>query len=152
MPDWAITGNPAWLAVSSAASSKNKNVVVTADEKTSTMELSCELHIATDDRQAMAFVHVKQSTTAESLSVDVTEIDLDGNINSSGSIHVTSNTNWTISGVPNWPTLSSVTGNSSAQVTVTANTANNTSSNRECRLFISTGAIANPVKVVQADF
>lgn len=148
--DWTITGNPSWLTVTPSAGSKNKNIVVTANENTQTAERTCELRIITDDGQAYEVISVKQSAKEGELAVDVTEINLDGKDNSVGSLRITSNTSWTISGVPDWLTLSSVNGNGTAQVTISANTGNNSASPRECVLSVMAGNIVKQVKVIQA--
>lgn len=86
------------------------------------------------------------------LSVDVTSIRLDGQSGSTGSLRITSNAPWMITGMSNWLSLSSTNGNSSTQITITATSSNNSSTDRECTLLLSSadGSQTQSVTIIQS--
>lgn len=86
------------------------------------------------------------------LSVDVTSIRLDGQAGSTGSLRITSNAAWMVTGVSDWLSLSSTNGNSSAQITITATSSNNSSAERECTLLVSSmdGSQTQSVTIIQS--
>lgn len=149
--DWTITGNPNWLSVSPASGSKDKNIVVTASENTSTSSRSCQLHITTDDGKISETISVQQAAQSEVLSITSTDINIGSEPGSSGTISITSNTGWNISGASDWLTLSSTSGDAgSTSITVTANSANKTDTPRECVLSVKAGQITKQITVRQA--
>lgn len=147
--DWTITGIPNWLTINPTSGSNNKNIVVMATENTSVSSRTCQLRITTDDGQATEVISVEQAAKSEDISVDVTEINLDGKANSSSLLRITCNTAWTISGTPSWLTLSSVNGNGTTQITITANSDNNSATPRECTLSVMAGQVTQQVKIKQ---
>ena len=127
----------------------NKNIVVTASENTTTTVRKCQLRIVTDDGEVTETVSIEQAAKSEDISVNVSEINLDGKANSNSSFLITSNAVWSISGVADWLTLSSTNGNGSSQIIVTAKSDNLSSSPRQCRLSIRAGQKSVSVNVIQ---
>ena len=132
--DWVIVGNTGWLTVNPAMGSGNQSIVVTASENTTVSPRTCQLSVTTASGEINRMITVEQSATSEELSVDVSRVNLDGAANSSAYLHITTNAAWSITGVPDWLTLSSVSGNGTAQITLTAISDNASSSQRIVRL------------------
>lgn len=82
---------------------------------------------------------------ARVLDVSPTSITLNGNT-SSGSFYITSNTIWTISVNADWLSLSTLSGKSNSQVTVTAK---GTPSNRTATITVQTEGITRQIAVMQ---
>jgi len=146
--EWVITGYPGWLAVSPSSASGTKTVVMSALENTSTTSRSCQVSVATASGNLSHVIAVKQDATAATLSVDISQITLDGRSGASGSFRISSNSEWTISGAASWLSLSSTGGNGNAQIIVTAKSANDSSLPRECILTIANAADANAVATI----
>lgn len=147
--DWVIVGNTGWLTVNPAMGSGNQSIVVTASENTTVSPRTCQLSVTTASGEINRMITVEQSATSEELSVDVSRVNLDGAANSSAYLHITTNAAWSITGVPDWLTLSSVSGNGTAQITLTAISDNASSSQRNCTLTINAGAQTEQVEVIQ---
>lgn len=148
---WTISGCPSWLSVNPTSGDNTRDVIVTANENTSTDSRTCQLIISTDDG-LQQIVTVEQAGILESMSVDITELRLDGRSGSNGLLRITSNVAWTITGIPDWLSFSSTSGNSSAAITVTALSGNNSSAMRECTITISSlsGGQTLEVSVIQS--
>lgn len=146
---WIITGNPGWVTVSPSSSRDTKVVVVSVAENVATTERKCTLTVSSEDGKLSESVNIVQEATVTTLDVDVSQITLDGKANSSGTLRITSNTNWSIKGASEWLTLSSTNGNGSSSITITANSDNSTASARECTLKLEGGSVSKEIKVSQ---
>lgn len=95
----------------------------------------------------------KEFTTKEQQETLVTSsssLKLDANSGAQGTFTISSNTSWTISGMPSWLSLSKNSGSGDATITVTTLSANtSTQNNREAELTISTKQKSVTVKVIQ---
>lgn len=86
----------------------------------------------------------------ETLTTSSSSVRLDANSGAQGTFSISSNTNWTISGIPSWLSLSKTSGSGDAAITVTTLSANtSTQNNRESELTISTKQKNVTVKVIQ---
>lgn len=95
----------------------------------------------------------KEFTTKElqeTLTISSSSVKLGANSGAQGSFTISSNTSWTISGMPSWLSLSKTSGSGDAVITLTTLSANeSTQNNREAELTISTKQKSVTVKVTQ---
>ncbi|MBN2745008.1 MAG: leucine-rich repeat protein [Marinilabiliaceae bacterium] len=119
--NWSIAGIPAWLQASQTTGSGNATVTFTAlSNNTTGAERTAELSLTGDGVSQPLTVTVTQELFVPILSATPTTLDLAGTVGSNGTVNITSNTAWTISGNPDWLHVSATTGSGNATVTFTA--------------------------------
>ena len=146
----STSGIPSWLTVEPTSISGNSitNITVTTVSKNS----------STTPRNAVLYfsgggitrsVIVTQQGSPE-LSVNPSSLILAYEAGSNDAFQINAeNTSWTITAIPDWLSVSSSSGNASQAITVTANTANPSTSPRSASLTISGGSITRAVTVTQ---
>lgn len=94
----------------------------------------------------------KSFSTLEAPYLDVSEnsIDIDDAKGATTSFNITSNSNWIISNVPEWLTLSENSGSGDATITITTNSVNTTSDVRTAYLMVSGANTTKYISVKQA--
>ena len=117
---WLITGASGWLSLSSSSGKGNASVVLTAQESKDIDERKCTLIVQSEGGEISEPVSVVQQGVSVSLSVDVKEINL-AEAGKEQTFNITCNTSWSISGVPEWLTVSSTNGVGNAAIKVSAN-------------------------------
>ena len=90
---------------------------------------------------------VPATTPTNNLSATPTTLTLDAASGSNGSIAITSNTAWTISGSADWLTPSTTSGSNNGSVIFTAKNANTQTTARIATFTISGTGVASPVTV-----
>ncbi len=83
------------------------------------------------------------------LHVNPSSISLVSMANSSATITITCNGNWSITSKPEWINVSSTSGNGDTAVTITALTDNNTASVRSGTIDVQSGSLSSTVEVSQ---
>ena len=117
---WTISGTPAWATLSKNSGNGNDTVTITAaSENTSTDERSATLTIS-GSQSGSATVTLKQNATEVVWSVSPDSISIEANDTSDHAITVSSNTNWTITGYPDWVQVSKSSGTGNDTVNVKA--------------------------------
>lgn len=146
---WLITGASGWLSLSSSSGKGNASVVLTAQESKDIDERKCTLIVQSEGGEISEPVSVVQQGVSVSLSVDVKEINL-AEAGKEQTFNITCNTSWSISGVPEWLTVSSTNGVGNAAIKVSANSFNNSPADRDVTLNISSsGGSSQSVKIIQ---
>lgn len=92
----------------------------------------------------------KDDPKPDILEVNPTAVTLDPSENSTGSINITCNGQWYISSKPDWINVSSTSGTENAVITITALTANESTSSRSADLEIKCGSKSTKVQVTQS--
>ena len=113
------------------------------------MNVKCTLIVQSEGGEISEPVSVVQQGVSVSLSVDVKEINL-AEAGKEQTFNITCNTSWSISGVPEWLTVSSTNGVGNAAIKVSANSFNNSPADRDVTLNISSsGGSSQSVKIIQ---
>jgi endoglucanase len=140
---WTVTGAPAWLTVAPLSGSNNGTLTLTAAANTGA-DRSGSFTVSGGGINVI--VTVTEGSAATTLSLSKTSVAFT-NTAGSDSITVTSNSAWTVSGVPAWLTVSPVSGSNNGTLTLTA--AANTGADRNGSFTVSAGSISVPVTVTQ---
>lgn len=159
---WNISGNQGWLSVDpsssgspSSSTSGSKTIVLTATENTSNEPRNCTLNIITTDGKATAKIVVSQKKTNPSIQVNglnntTLHFDSHSGVNYKQTVKVTSNVSWTMSGCPEWLSVSPMNGKGEINVDIYPKTDNNSSDKeRSAQLVLSSGDVKAIIKIVQ---
>lgn len=146
--DWVITGNAEWLTVSHVYGSGDKAVVLTPSVNEEYTARRCVLTIAMESGESSCQVEVVQAASSL-LGLSDVMFTLGGVKGSEGTLKITTNSDWTITDVPEWLTLSAVSGKGSANVTLTSNSSNYSFESRECVLELVAGTESTILLVTQ---
>lgn len=149
--NWIVTGNAGWLSVSPSASNGSRSIVVSATENNTTQPRTCTLVVTSEDGKATATVNVSQSGKAEELAVDVNTINLQATKGSTGNLNISCNAAWTISGIPEWLSISSTTGKGNANIVLTTQSDNASTTTRSAVITITSGSKTVSVTVMQGN-
>lgn len=145
---WFITGAAGWLSVSASSGKGNSSIVLTAQENNGIDERKSTLIVQSEGGEISQPISIVQQGVSVSLSVDVREINL-VEMGKEQSFNITCNTSWNISGKPEWLTISSTTGTGNATIKISANSVNNSPSNRNATLNISASGASQTIEVIQ---
>ncbi len=128
---WTISNTAAWLSITPNAGTNNGTLTATAlSDNTSGNNRSAWIY-ASDGNQTIDSVEIIQlNGTLPNLSLSKSVITLSPNNGSTDDFDVVSNVNWSFGGIPAWLSLTPINGSNNSNVTVTANSANNSGSTR----------------------
>ena len=98
--------------------------------------------------QSVGLSSCSSSNDPDAVSVSMPSVNF-GDSGGSQSIQVVSNTNWTVSGIPGWLTVSPMQGSNNGVFSLTA-TANTDKNSRNCVLYINAGSASTMVSVNQS--
>lgn len=146
---WRISGFPSWITVSPSNGENNEVIDVYCDENTDIGDRSGSITVLSSDGSIEETVSVKQSGRAISLSVDVTSIILSSVAQSSQTINIRCNSDWKISGIPEWLQVSSYSGNGNSSIVITSRSSNDSSNTRSAVINITSQTQSVTVKVDQ---
>ena len=148
--NWSASSDAqGWLTVSpSSGSAGNRTVTVTATTgNTSTTQRTATITVT--GGSTTRTVSVKQAGVAPILSLSTSSLSFT-NVGEQQSFTVTSNTNWSIvSNVPNWLTISPLSGSNTGTVRVTAS-ANTSANERTAAIDVNAEGIVQSLIVTQA--
>ncbi len=134
---WRIVDIPSWVTINPTSGANDETVEVICAENTSTEKRTDSFLILSADGSVEKTVEVTQEGKEVSLSVDVTKINLQSVAYASQNISIKCNSEWTISGNPDWLQISSTAGNGNSVIMVSARTSNDSSKPRSATLNIS---------------
>lgn len=146
--DWVVTGNAAWLEVSRICGSGNETIVLSPSENESFSTRRCVLNIAIEEGDIVCQIKVEQQGSSL-LRLSAETISISGMKGSTSTLKITTNAEWHIRNVPEWLTVSEMTGVGSAEVIFTANNLNYSLDVREGVLYLESGSKAAIILVVQ---
>ena len=147
--DWSVSGGESWLTVSPSSGSGNSSITLTATENKEFTPRSCTLSISTADGKASASVSVTQEATELKFSVDVYELNFSEKEGDLQHLTISSNSEWRITGKPEWLDLSSTSGSGNSTINLTTNSFNNSSTVRQETLVVTANGTSIEVKVTQ---
>ncbi len=138
--NWTITGLPYWITSNITNGANNGTINFTTANNTSTGIRTATINVSSQNPVVVQTITITQTGAAASLIINPSAL----NYVSTGGIQVlsiTSNLNWSISGLPSWLSVATTSGFAHNQVVFTAN-ANNTISGRSATIMVSS---SNPV-------
>ncbi|MCM1312257.1 MAG: BACON domain-containing protein [Bacteroides sp.] len=148
---WVASSGASWCVVSPQSGEGHASVDVTASENTAISSRTCTIRVRTTDGSLSQDVTVVQSGASVSLSTNgTTELTFTSEKGNAKELDIKCNTEWQISGVPDWLDLPKRNGDGNATVTFTTLSANNTASQRSATLRVTAGTEAVSVLVTQA--
>ena len=139
---WSITKNADWLTVSPMSGSSTQTVTVSAMKNSSGTDRMVVLTILGGELKSrkITVTQKKVDETPEQIYMSVNKTSLEFE-KGGGSLNfiISSNTSWTIT-CPDWCSLSTTSGSSSATITVTA-TMNNKTTSRSGQITLKGGDV-----------
>ena len=147
--NWQIVNIPSWIEVFPSAGKGDGSVQVTVLENTGIEERSGSFNVVTNDDKVSRVVSVQQKGKDAQLTVDVTSIILPSAANSSQVINITCNSTWSISGLPDWLQISSLSGNGNSSVIITTRDINESSIARTATIVVSSNDKIQAISVQQ---
>jgi hypothetical protein len=146
---WSASTNETWLSTTPTSATGNGTLTFSAEANPTVATRSAIVTISAPGALPKT-ITVTQSAGAATLSISPTNISFDKTSNNTGTILVTSNTNWTTSQNAPWLTLSPRTGTGNATLIISPS-ANPTTATRSATVtFTATGATPQVVTVTQA--
>lgn len=146
---WIISGAPSWATVTPSSGSQSGSVTITATANSETTSRVATLGVMTTDGSVSRDVTITQAAKQITLSVDVTSIMLPSTAGASQSINISSNDSWTLSNIPDWLQASSMAGNGNSSITITTRSANESASERNATMTLSSGTSSVNIFVAQ---
>lgn len=146
---WVASSGASWCTVSPQSGEGNASVDVTASENTSTSSRKCTIRVRTTDGALSQDVTVEQSGAGASLSV-TESLAFTSDKGNAKELDIKCNTEWQISGIPDWLDAPKHNGEGNATITFTTLSANNTATQRTATLTVTAGTETKQVSVTQA--
>jgi len=143
--NWTISSNQSWCVVSQTSGSGNKQIIVTVNSENT--GLSSRTATLTIKANGVVDQTIKLTQKAKAaLSVNTTNMTLEGAANSSSGLNITSNIAWQIQSNQSWCIASPSSGNGTSLSMIIATSKNESGSNRTAELTIS-GPGVSDIKV-----
>lgn len=146
--DWSITNIPDWITLSSITGNGDKTVTVSYSANKTYDERVGTFTVKSDEITLTVSVTQAGEVFVATLSISRTDETVDCG-SGSFSFNIISNTDWTITNIPDWITLSAVNGSGNESVTVSYS-ANETYDARSQTLTVSVSGITKELKVTQS--
>lgn len=146
---WIASSGASWCTVSPQSGEGNASVDVTASENTTTSSRTCTIRVRTNDGSLSQYITVEQSGAGVSLSV-TENLEFTSEKGNAKNLKIECNTEWKISGKPDWLDAPDLSGKGDATVTFTTLSANNTATPRTATLTVTAGSESKSVSVTQA--
>jgi hypothetical protein len=149
--NWNAISNQTWLTVSPASGSNNGNLAITAiTANTGTTARTAMVTVSGTGVTAQT-ITVTQAGTNPSLSVSSNTLSLSTAISSNSTITVNSNISWSaISSNQSWLTVSPASGSNNGNLTISAISANTSTTARTATITVSgTGVTSQTITVTQ---
>lgn len=133
---WSLSSNQSWATLSESTGTGNRTVTLTIDANSDTAGTRT-VRISGTGGTDSDYVDITQSPAE--VYAEITESSLSfTNAQGTDTIHISSNTNWTLATGASWLSLSSTAGTGDATITVTA--ATNTGDARNSTITLKTGS------------
>jgi hypothetical protein len=150
---WTLNSQSSWLTFNKVNGTGNDSIFATTQSvNTSGTDRTAQLFLEDVLNNLKDTLTVVQSRPSGTIIVTPASLSLASTNGSSASFLITSDINWSITGIPSWINLSNTSGSNNNTVSVTANAANQSGSDRTATLTISgVGAVPKTVTVTQLD-
>ncbi|MEQ9353308.1 MAG: CUB domain-containing protein [Vicingaceae bacterium] len=150
---WQTTAGDPWLTITNPTSTVDTNTVQISSNTANTTTTSRTSYVAVQDVNGTLFdtVFVTQLGNNTILSVSPNNLTLNNPQGSNASASLAANINWTASIGASWLSASPLSGNSNANITVTANSANLATTDRVSFVALEGGggAIVDTIFITQ---
>ena len=158
---WNVSGNAGWLTVNPSSAtvptsgSESKSVSLTASENTSKDSRSCTLTFSTTDGKSSTTISITQKKPVPFILVnglESTSLQFSSNsgVNYKQTVKVSSNVSWSMSGVPDWLSVSPVNGSGDISIDIYPKTENDAEDKeRSAKLILSSGDAVATIMVSQ---
>ncbi|MEZ0609888.1 BACON domain-containing protein [Fibrella sp. WM1] len=144
---WSVISAASWLTVSLLAGTGNQPVSVTAEANTLASPRSATLLVQSNGLSQRVVI-VSQAAAPTSLAVSATSFTVNAS-GGSATVALTSNANWTVTGLPTWLTANPVSGNGNASIALTATDNSSTDSRTASFSITASGTSAQVVTLTQ---
>ena len=139
--EWSVTSNQPWLIVSRSSATGNSNLTMTAEANLSVNTRTALVKIS-GTGVAEQLITVTQEAAAPILNISNSNVTLAAAANSTLTVDLTSNTNWTVISNQAWLSLSQSNGSGNSPLTMTGQ-ANTSNLSRVATVTISAVGIPN---------
>lgn len=147
---WQASTDSQWITLSASSGNGNGSFEIRVAANTTTASRSGSVTVEGTSGVESKTIAVTQRGMEELLKVSNSEIRLGSQANASGTLTITSNIAWTVTGVDeSWLNVSSTSGEGNGTLTLTTRSDNASSVARECELVIKAGSAEAKVKVIQ---
>ncbi|NQW30335.1 MAG: YHYH protein [Ignavibacteria bacterium] len=144
---WTLAVDEPWVSADKTSGIGSATITLTALQNSDPDRRATGVTVV-GEGVPMITVAVTQLGTAPTLAVSKAIVIIKAPANSTGTFEISSNTNWTISGLPTWLSASTTTGNGNATITLTAQE-NSTGSPRTASFSVSITGQSAAVTVTQ---
>jgi len=142
---WSIVDAPDWLNLDVTSGTGNATINLTTNQANTTGAARSIQLVITGANADDATVTVIQQT--ESISVSQNQLSIGASQGSTATFDIFANVDWSITGMPNWLSVSQQTGTGNATITVTGLSVNATVSERSANLTLTGAGVAIPVNI-----
>lgn len=146
---WTISGTNEWYKVSPSTGNGNSSIEINVTENTSESR-ECTLIVQTTDGVQTSYIKVTQSELSVNLSANPTNIIFGSEKSDRKTMQVSCNTDWNISGLPDWLDADQLAGKGDRSVSFTTKSENSTAATRTAELTISAGNKTITVNLTQS--
>jgi hypothetical protein len=123
--NWSLSSLPAWLSVNTSTGFGNASILLTAQVNSLTISRSHNITISGGGLSQI--INITQSGAATSLVANPTTLAYPSG-GSSRNVTISSNVNWTVTGIPTWLTLNTNSGIGNTVISLVSQSHNFTSS------------------------
>lgn len=145
---WTMTTTESWLSLSQRQGSGNATVEINvAEDNPEPVSRTAEITVTAGD-----LIKTIRATQKAGLSLSVSPSDpqLSADKGASVNFEITTNSSWSISGIPEWISLTATQGTGNTSITITTTEKNFSEKERTAELTVSAGNKTAKVKVIQA--
>ncbi len=138
--NWVLTSAASWLTTSTSSGSDSANITITANSANLTFaDRSAYIYFDAGNGRFVDSVLITQEFLLRTFSVSPNNLTLNSTTGSLDIVQVYANLDWTLSNSATWLSTNVTSGNDSATVTITANSAPPTIADRSSYVYFNAG-------------
>ena len=147
--EWSVRGGNDWLTVEKL---NQKTIALSAKKNETSEKLETTITVSTDDGEGTKNVKVSIAASEHKLTISGLDAPFEatkGSITTAQVLKITCNSEWVISGKPDWLSFEALTGVGNAEVRVWTSQDNPSSDNRSATIKVRSGNLTEPKEVTQ---
>lgn len=147
--EWSVRGGNDWLTVEKL---NQKTIALSAKKNETSEKLETTITVSTDDGEGIKNVKVSIAASEHKLIISGLDAPFDatkGSITTAQILKITCNSEWVISGNPDWLSFEALNGVGNAEVRVWTSQANPSTDDRSATIKVRSGNLTEPKKVTQ---
>ena len=147
--EWSVRGGNDWLTVEKL---DQKTIALSAKKNESSEKLETTITVSTGDGEGTKNVKVSIAASEHKLIISGLDAPFDatkGSITTAQILKITCNSEWVISGNPDWLSFEALNGVGNAEVRVWTSQANPSTDDRSATIKVRSGNLTEPKKVTQ---